>query len=500
MSDLKAKKLAKLQALEAKKRRMDGLPHLYGFKFYPWARQFFDSRNQWNFLVGGNQVSKSSTMIRKCIHWATDTKLWPELWRTKPTVFWYLYPSIDVADIEIRKKWVPEFLPRNEYRDDPQYGWQLKEERGKVTAIEFNSGVTLFFKAYTQNPQHLQTGTVYAHFVDEELPLDLFPEIQFRLAATSGYYHAAFTATLGQDYWRQVMEDKSKERPFPDALKITVSLWDCMYYEDGTASFWTKEKIENQIRACPTQREVERRVYGRFVKAEGLRYPSFDRLRNVKKPPGPIPSDWLVYGGVDIGSGGVTGHPAAIVFIAVRPDFRKGRLFKHWNGKGIDTTAADCFNMYRQLRGNIRCAGQVYDYSSKDFFTIAARNGESFMPADKTVDTGDNTLNSLFKHQMLDIDDIPENFEVIRQFENLGVEQKKSKAVDDSCDATRYPAVAIPWDWSVINLNPEETPQSRQKTEQETRREMFFPDEGKGQGMQEVLAEEIQEWNDYYEV
>jgi hypothetical protein len=499
MSDLKAKKLEKLRALQAQDRRKKGLPHLHGFPFYPWARTFFESRNQWNFLVGGNQISKSSSMIRKCIHWATEQELWPDLWRTKPNIFWYLYPSMDVADIEVRKKWVPEFLPRNEFKDDAKYGWDLIEERGKVVGIDFKSGITVYFKAYTQNAQVLQTGTVFAHFVDEELPIELFPELQFRLAATSGYYHAAFTATLGQDYWRQVMEDKTAQRPFPNALKLTISLYDCMYYEDGSPSFWTKEKIENQIAACPNQRVVDMRVFGKFVKAEGLRYPSFDRLKNVKKPPGPVPADWLVYGGVDLGSGGATGHPSAIVFIAVRPDFRKARLFKHWNGKGIDTTAADTFNMYVILRGKIRCVSQVYDYSSKDFFTIAARNGESFMPADKTVETGDNTLNSLFKHQILDIDDIPENFEVIRQFENLGIEQKKSKAVDDSCDATRYPAVAIPWDWSVINLTPEEKKPVQEKTDTQLRREAFVEAEDT-KGLQEVWEEEISEWNDYYEV
>lgn len=500
MSDLREKKLAKLQALAAKKRRIDGLPHLHGFPFYPWARKFFDSTNRWNFLVGGNQISKSSTMIRKCIHWCTEPKLWPTLWRTEPQIFWYCYPSLDVTDIEVRKKWVKEFLPRNEFIDDAQYGWRLKEERGKVVGIDFNAGVSLIFKSYTQRPEHLQTGTVHAMFVDEELPVELFPELKFRLAATSGYYHTAFTATFGQDYWRQVMEDKTPERPFPDALKLTVSLWDCMKYEDGTDSFWTKERIEDEIKSCPTPKEVERRVYGKFVKTEGLRFPSFDRLKNVVRPKEPVPSNWYIYAGVDIGSGGATGHPAAIVFIAVRPDFRKARLFKHWNGKGIDTTAADVFNMFTILRGELRCAGQLYDYSSKDFYMIAARNGESFMPADKTIDTGDNTLNSLFKHQILDIDDTPENFEVIKQFENLGVDQRKSKAVDDSVDATRYAATAIPWDWSVINMAPEEKKAHHEKTEQQLRREMFFSQENSGYDLQEVFEQEIQEWNDYYEV
>lgn len=431
----RTRKIAEIELLEAKRFLHRGLPHLYAFPWYKWARDFFSSRNRFNFIVGPNQSSKSSTMIRKCIEWATNKELWPGLWRTEPTVFWYCYPSIDVADIEVRKKWVKEFLPRKDFVEKrPEYGWRLIEERGKVTAIEFESGVTVYFKAYTQRPEVLQTGTVYAMFVDEELPVELFPELKFRLAATSGYYHAAFTATLGQDFWRHTMEGRGESVPFPDAFKRQVSLYDCQYYEDGTPSFWTDKKIQEEIDSCPTQKEVERRVHGKFVKTEGLRYPSFDRLVNVKPALEVIPKEWLVYAGVDIGSGGTEyGHPAAIVFVGVSPDFRKARVFKHWNGKGIETTASDILAIFRSLRGNMRCAGQFYDYSSKDFHTIAQRAGESFSPADKTILAGDDTLNSLFKQQMLTIDDIPDNFTLVTQLENLGHSQKKTRAVDDSC-------------------------------------------------------------------
>lgn len=495
--DVKQKKLARLEALEAKARLQQGLPHLYGFKFYPWARKFFDSRNQFNFLVGPNQCSKSSTMIRKCIHWATADELWSSLWRNRPNIFWYLYPSMDVADIEVQKKWVPEFLPRNEFRDHPKFGWKIRTERGKVVAIDFNSGVTVLFKAYTQNVQHLQTGTVFAMFVDEELPIELYPELKFRLEAVDGYYHTAFTATLGQDFWREVIEGKGPETPFPDALKLQIGLYDCQVYEDGSPSFWTKEKIQRAIATCPNEREVQRRAFGKFVRAEGLRVPSFDRLKNVKKPNGPPPKDWLVYAGVDIGSGGADGHPAAITFLAVNPNFREARVFKHWNGKGIPTTSGDILLIFQQLRGEMRCAGQVYDFSSKDFYTLATRAGEAFMPADKTIAAGDDTVNSLFKHGIVTIDDIPENFKLISEMENLGVNQRKSKAVDDSFDSFRYVSMAVPWDWTVI-LTETPTPTERPKSEVEIRREAFFPDAESGMNL--LFEEEIAEWNDYYEV
>ncbi len=48
---------------------------------------------------------------------------------------------------------------------------------------------------------------------------------------------------------------------------------------------------------------------------------------------------------------------------------------------------------------------QWYDWQCKDFSIIAQRMGEPFEPAEKGHDIGENTVNTLFKHGMLVIDD-----------------------------------------------------------------------------------------------
>lgn len=491
-------KLARIAYLEEKLKIQQGLPHLHGFPFYPWQRTFFESRNRYNFLVGANQLGKSTLLIRKCIEWATNTALWPELWNTKPSVFWYLYPNYDIATVEVEKKWIPDLLPRGEYKDHPKCGWTVTYDKKQVQKIDFNSGVSIYFKAYTQNPQHLQAGTVHAMWADEELPDNLFGELKSRISATNGYYHAGFTATLGQDFWRQILEDDNpRTNPLPNALKMQISLFDCQHFEDGTPSIWTDKKIEEEIRLCPNEREVQRRVYGKFVKSEGLKYPSFDRIKNVK-PAAAIPNDWLIYAGIDIGSGSPSGgHPSAICFVAVRPDFRLGRIFKSWVGKGIVTTAADVLMMFQELRGSMRCAAQVYDYSARDFYTIASRAGESFFPADKSVEAGENTVNSLFKNELLVVDDIPENTELVRQFENLYLGEKKSKSVDDIVDCVRYISLVIPWDWQCITRDFSPTPQQVVKNEEQKRRDFVF---GEDMDAETLFEEEIAEYNSLMEI
>jgi hypothetical protein len=495
------KKIEEINLLEQKVELMDGLPHLYGWKFYPWAREFFESRNKMNFLCAANQISKSSTQIRKAIHWATDKSLWEELWSRTPSQFWYLYPSQEVVNIEFELKWVREFLPRGKYKDDPVYGWTVIKERKDIRGIKFNSGVHLYFKTYTKDVQHLQTGTCYAIFADEELPENLYSELQARLTASNGYFHMVFTATIGQNLWRLTMEPRAREEEkFPQAAKWTVSLYEAKYYEDGTPSFWNDERI-SQIRAsCKSHSEVLKRVYGRFIMLEGRRYPTFDSTRHMV-PITPIPDNWYVYSGVDIGSGGETGHPSAITFIAVRPDFRAGKIFMGWRGDKQQTTDSDVVLKYIEMKkeSGKRITSQYYDFASKDFFTIAARMGESFLKADKSHETGDGVINTLFKNDMLEVFETEELGKLAAELSTLKEDENPRRSRNDFSDSFRYAVSSINWDFSGLTGvpsdwgKPKEELTSRQRELQE-RRKAF--DEKSEDELN--IESEFEEWNNFY--
>ena len=51
----------RLRLREERMGYMRGLPHLHGWKWYKWAREFFESTNRQNFLCAANQISKSLT-------------------------------------------------------------------------------------------------------------------------------------------------------------------------------------------------------------------------------------------------------------------------------------------------------------------------------------------------------------------------------------------------------------------------------------------------------
>jgi hypothetical protein len=488
-----ARELEKLQLLELEASMRDELPHIYGWPFYKWAREFYDSRNRMNLICAANQISKSSTMIRKAINWSTSPTLWPHLWDKKPLTFWYGYPTKDVATAEFEKKWVPEFLPRGKMETHSLYGWKAKYKQGQILQIDFNCGPTIFFKTYGQDVADLQTGTVWAHFMDEELPEELYSELQFRLAATDGYWHGVFTPTLGQEFWRCAIEEHGQYERFKGALKLQVSMYDCLFYEDGTPSRWKVEQILRAIAACKSEAEVQRRVFGRFVIDSGLKYPAFVRGRHFTgRTPHHVPSDWLLYVGVDPGSGG-DNHPAAYCLLAVRPDFQTGRVIGGWRGDGVVTDAGGLAKatQERVKQTKLTVGAVKYDYSCRDFYTLSQELGFDVQPAEKSHAVGEQVVNVLFRNDMIHVYDLPELEPLAVELSTLKLSTPKTKAKDDFADALRYAAVAVPWDWSVLS-GVKEVVTEKELTQEDERRRLVL---GVGEEMHGV-DEEIAAFNE----
>lgn len=489
-------KSKKLQVLKDRKELIDGLPHLYGQNFYKWSREFFDSTNQYTFLAAANQIGKSSIQIRKVIHLATEPSIWPKLWKSRPLTFWYLYPTKELSTIEFHKKWVPEFLPRGKFKDHPVYGWRIEERTKYIHAIHFNSGVSIFFRTYATDVQHLQAGTCWYMACDEELPVELFDELNMRIAATDGYFSMVFTATIGQEFWRRTIEERGRNEKFKGAKKIQVSMYDCLEFEDGSPSHWTLDRIKRIENSCKSEVEIQKRVHGRFIKDSGLKYSGFTRQINVK-PPHHLPPGWHIYAGVDIGSGGEQGHPSAIVFVAVSPDYKQGRVFKGWRGDGIQTTASDVVSKFIELKGGLITTGQFYDWSSKDFETISRRMGEPFVPAEKSHEIGEQVINVLFKNEMLAIYDLPELQGLIEELSSLDVKTKKTHATDDFIDALRYCVTKIPWDWSAINAEEKVSSKSSLSYEEIGRRGLTLSEDP---DLSIMIDDEMEAWSELYDV
>lgn len=518
----------KLELLRSQQQMRCDLPHLYGWKNYPWMRTLKECTNRTIFLTAANQIGKSSSQICKVIDWATNVQEWPRLWPGRtPRVFWYLYPDRALATAEFDTKWVPDFLPRGAMKEHPIYGWtEQRNSKKQIEWVKFNTGIYLYFKTYSQDVDVLQAASVDYIACDEELPESLWPEVNMRRNAVDGYFSMVFTATLGQEFWRQCMEPTESEKRegkerFPEAFKMQVTLFDCRFFEDGTRSHWSDEKIKRTIAMCGTEAEIQKRIYGRFVVDGGRKYSSFERSENVVKQHA-IPPDWIKVVGVDIGSGTThskvtekkKNHPATISYIAVNPDFTYGVIYRHWRSdrdeKGFEVegdriTAGDVANQYVRLTGRQTISRKFYDYHAVDFKTITDRMFLGFEAADKSQVKGEELLNTLFKNKMLAIFDIDECEPLIGELMSLQKMTDKRNAKDDSVDSMRYAVTKLEWNFEKVMAKapgPMEfraerlTPYEQADLDREAHREKMFKNSSADE-FNNGISEALDSWSEF---
>lgn len=523
LNDYLSLKRRELELLREADIRRAELPHLYGHKFYEWQERFFSHPQESTSGVGwrgekiicctaANQCGKSTSAIVDQIRDATEPERWPELWPEfykktgqTPTSSWYLYPTADIVNAEFEEKWKKFYLPRGRMRTDPRYGWKDNWAKGDLESISFNTGWTIYFKTYGQGAHSLQAGSPGKVTADEELDEHLYSELERRVSATDGYLRFVFTATKGQQFWREVVEDRTR---LTEANIVQVSLYDCLTYADGSPGAWTLDRIKRAEARCATEAERLKRIMGRFVVDEGRKYPTFERARHIK-PYHPVPKSWLYYAGVDYGGGGdatsKVSHPSAIVILAVDPEFTRARVVRGWRGDGVLTTADDVVKKYVEMTtGMPPLIAAYYDWAAKDLGTIAQRLGLPFVPAEKSHEIGGSTLNTLFKNDALIVYEREGDKEVeklARELEGLLAGTNKKVAVDDFCDALRYSCAKISWNWEKITSAVPKAPEPEALTDEqeEMQRRRGLSSSGDNAGtMFEDIEREMNEWSELY--
>ena len=443
------------------------LPHFFYKKLYQWSYDFILTKNRRSFVCGANQISKTSTMIRKNIFLATSPHLWSEYFNRDPQLFWYFYPDRKVLNEEWGTKWM-EWMPRVP-KNHPYYeyfGWEKIIEEQKFVGILFRTGVRLSFRFYSMKVDSVQSSSVDMISGDEEIPVPFVEEMEARMFATEGILNSGFTATKGQEYWHDVIEKQGmlKER-FPDAFKRVVSAFDCLKYIDGSAGeVWNEEKIYKKIAEYTRDGEVDenmilRRIMGRFVQTTGLAFESYKREK-VSIPKLMLSRSFDYYLIVDPGSGGRTGHPTGILFLAVDNVKNIMYVVSAWRGDGILTTSNTIVTQMLTMSGTYSVTALIYDGAAADFLLTAQQEVQdmAILAANKKRDNGFARVNSYLEAGAIcipeespvgapwwDKDEIEKlhlEFKITRRLETA-TGAKKGTEVDDLTDCVRYACMHI---------------------------------------------------------
>jgi hypothetical protein len=484
----KRDKLRKIQTLK------EGLPHLYSFPMYQWQEDFWNCPATFQFIFKANQIGGSSVMIKRMIHYCTEPKLWDRFTK-KPKITMYLYPDKKSATREWEGKW-SEFMPKNEYKDHEQYGWKETWDGNYIDTVEFNSGVTLYFKTYGSGAENLQASTPAILACDEELPEELWPELQMRIASPANkgaMYWLGCTPTLGQKYLAKIQSGETK---IPDSWVKTVSMYDCLKYSNGDRSIWTLDKIKQIEQTLPNDKEIQVRVHGLFKATDGLLISQFNSSKHVK--PYHAIKGWETYVGIDYGVGGSTGHPSAIVFVTISPSYNAARVIKAWRGpygpNSESTTPDDVILRYIEMCNELgldQPTGVYYDPAAASIGVLAERQGLGFQKANKDREHGFNLLNSLFKNDMLILLDDGKGAiqELATELESVTSEFNKKRAGDDLMDALRYCISLIPFNFENLKIQIQTEVKTTKTIGRHEVEETYDFDD---------VSEEVDEWNEYY--
>lgn len=461
------------ELIKRKKHLAESLPHLYGFSLYQHQQDLLNCRKEFMFNCSANQVGKSMGILLKLVTTALDQDLWKELWHKNPRSFWYFLPSQKLHN-EMVLKW-EDVLPKNEFQNDPYYGWEW-DKRGKDTVgIVFKNGLRIFFKSYSMDVHKaMQSASVDFVAFDEEPPSEYVSEVITRTQAIrpsakqleignafGGYKLFSFTATRSQPYFRDIFEGKGEQERFPVATMSNVwknhtTLYDCQQFVDGTPTIYTDKKIQSIIESCPTDRDVQIRVFGRFMASDGLLFKSFnEKVNTVDKKP-IISSSWNFYAGLDYGSSGHGGHESSISIVAVSPNYTQAVLYDCWVSKKETMTADGLVRKFIEMTRNIDITQAYYDWACPDIATFAQSYGLTMLKANKKQD-GYITLNSLFQNKMLKIPmDVDDAVYLVKELLTLTEGQSKRNRQDDLADSLRYAISSIPWDFANPNNVVEE--------------------------------------------
>jgi len=274
-------------------------------------KSYHESNSKIRLLFGGNQSGKSHAAAFDCAVNARGRNPFnPKR-------------NIEGRDVEI---WViaPEYslIRSGIYRHLKNIipDWDLISEGPKIPGHSIPSFLLIrrkddyktlihFLSSKGENRKKFQAAAVDFFYIDEEIPGDIFEELEARTLATGGQF--SISATLVESYdWILDLEtfaEKEKHKDEPNVFITRLNTELNPYLDSDTVQY---------LKSKWSQETLEYRFYGKARVLTGLIYNTWDDRKHIIEP-FVIPYDWPRWCAIDPGI-----RTCAALWIAVGPDDR----------------------------------------------------------------------------------------------------------------------------------------------------------------------------------
>ena len=203
---------------------------------------------------------------------------------------------------EASQKWIFELLPR-EFIEDT---WWVRN--GICNNILLTNGSDITFKSSEAGQKSFEGAAKRWIWFDEEPVTEgVYNECVMRESGKFPLHMwGTMTPARGVGFTHERVFEVADE--MDDMLVMSWATMDNPYISDDIV-----ESIKIRFKHQP--KELQRRLYGKYIEPAGLVYPSFSEERNVIEP-FTVPPDWPIYEAIDLGFA----NPSAVMWLVVSPE------------------------------------------------------------------------------------------------------------------------------------------------------------------------------------
>jgi hypothetical protein len=275
---------------------------------------FVKSRANFAICLGGNGSGKTVAAAYKTARYVLETPPFRE-----HCPFWIIGQSFDMVCSICWQEKLTQFIPQHKIA---HVSWHDKQRQWPAAVLlkhpkdPTKIGWILEFKSYNQGRQHMQGRSIGGYWFNEEVPIEIVEEVQWRCR------------DYGSPGWADFTPVEIVSPEWPDKYEDPPDGWEFYHLNTSLNQYIDQDYVQSRLKATDEDMRMTRET-GHFATFRGQVFKEFRRGIHVLDPhstthpeplrklaeqldAGKIPAGWTRIRGIDWGYN----SPFAVVWVA----------------------------------------------------------------------------------------------------------------------------------------------------------------------------------------